>query len=83
MLGLGIRLCEIGVWYYTTKNRYTLVLTHIWSYLINFPGNINTLLIELAKLKHIWNIILSFPGIRYMCVDINGFYLKISMKRYK
>jgi hypothetical protein len=51
--------------------------------LINFPGKLSTQTANLTTSKLMWNSILSTKGAKYMCLDINIFYLTTALDRYK
>ena len=56
-------------------------MPHRWGDFFNYPGNIETPMVEPEKLKLHWNRILSCTGIRYMCINIKGLCLKTCIHR--
>ena len=53
------------------------------SNLINFPGNVSTPTADLTTAKLVINSTISTPGARYMCGDVQNFYLGTPMDRYE
>jgi hypothetical protein len=51
--------------------------------LINYPGELSTRTADVTTSKMIWNSVLSTEGARYMCLDINNFYLSAPLDWYE
>ncbi len=51
--------------------------------LINYPGELTTRTADLITSKLMWNSVLSTEGAKYMCLDINNFYLTAPLDWYK
>ncbi len=51
--------------------------------LINYPGELSTWTVDLATSKLMWNSVLSTEGGRYMCLDIENFYLTAPLDCYE
>jgi len=51
--------------------------------LIDYPGELTTRTADLTTTKLLWNSVISTPGSRYMCLDIENFYLGTPMTRFE
>jgi hypothetical protein len=51
--------------------------------LINCPGELSTWTANLITSKLMWNSVLSTSGAKYMCLDINFFYLTANLDWYE
>ena len=51
--------------------------------LIEYPGELTTQTADLTTTKRMWNSIISMPAARYMCVDVNNFYLCVPLERFE
>jgi hypothetical protein len=51
--------------------------------LISYPGELTTRTADMTTAKLHWNSILSTPKARYMCLDIDNFYLMATLNHYK
>jgi hypothetical protein len=51
--------------------------------LINHPGKLLTRTADLTTSKLMWNSFLSTGGAKYLCLDIENFYLSAPLDRYK
>ena len=54
-----------------------------WREFISYAEDINTQTADISTSKIISNSTISTPGERYMCCDINNFYLGTPLSRYK
>ena len=51
--------------------------------LINYPGELSTRTADLTTSKLMWNSVLSTEGAKYMCLDIQNFYLSAPLDRFE
>ncbi len=51
--------------------------------LLTYQGNVSTRTADLSTLKLLWNSVLSTEGVKYMCLDINSFYLTAALNYFK
>ena len=51
--------------------------------LIKYPGELTTCTSDLITLKIMCNSVLSTDGGKYMCIDINNFYLGTPLDRFE
>jgi hypothetical protein len=51
--------------------------------LINYPGELSTQTADLTMPKLMWNSVFSTEGAKYMCLDIQIFYLTAPLDHFK
>jgi hypothetical protein len=51
--------------------------------LIDYPGKLTTRTADLTITKLLWNSVISTKDSRYMCLDIENFYLSTPMARFE
>ncbi len=51
--------------------------------LINYPGELTTRTADVTTAKLLWNSVLSMPEAKYMCLDMNFFYLSAPLGRFE
>jgi hypothetical protein len=51
--------------------------------LIQYTGDVSTRSADLTTSKCLWNITISTEGAKYMCLDINNFYLGTPMDSFE
>jgi hypothetical protein len=51
--------------------------------LIQYPGDVSTRSVDLTTSKCLWNSTISTEGAKYMCLEVNNFYLGIPMDSFE
>jgi hypothetical protein len=51
--------------------------------LIKYDGDVSTRSADLTTSKCLWNSVISTTGAKYMCLDVNNFYLGTSMEHFE
>jgi hypothetical protein len=51
--------------------------------LIDYPGNVSTPTADMTTAKILFNSVISIPDARFMCTDVEDFYLNTPMARYE
>jgi len=51
--------------------------------LIEYPHKLTTRTANLTTSKVMWNSVISTPRSKYICADVNNFYLKTPLDRYE
>jgi hypothetical protein len=63
----------------SNKEEVNRVRLAVGGNLIQYPGDVSTRSVDLTTSKYMWNSIISTVGAKYMCLDINNFYLGTPM----
>jgi hypothetical protein len=59
------------------------VRLHVGGNLIHYPGDVSTRSADLTTSKCLWNSTISTHGAKYMCLDVNIFYLGTPMDSFE
>jgi hypothetical protein len=59
------------------------VLLTVGGKLIQYPGDVSTCSSDLTTSKCLWNSTISTEGAKYMCLDVNNFYLGTPMDSFE
>jgi hypothetical protein len=67
----------------TTKTETHRVRLTVGDNLIQYPGDVSTHSADLTTSKCLWNCTISTEGAKYMCLDVNNFYLGTPMDYFE